>query len=165
MILPQSPDRVQKIPAARRVQIAGRLVQDQGLGHEGQDRGQGQPLLLTARERRRRLLPEVIQADQAQAPIRPARDLRAVHAQVLRAEGHLQRDVGREELRLEVLEDEPDAVGEIPRALGPDVLAPDPHPAGEISAHEMGDRAVQGRRQRGAARAAAAEQPHQLARP
>ena len=88
----------------------------------------------------------------------------AVHPQVLRTEGHLQGDVGGEELGLEILEHEADAVGQIAGPLLPYVLARDAHPARELASDEMGNGTVQRAGQRGSAGAASAEQADQLAR-
>ena len=108
---------------------------------------------------------EVREAHHAQARIHPPRDLCRMHPQVLGAEGHLEGDVGGEELGLEILEDEPDAVGEIPRALRADILAVDQDAAREVAADEVGNGAVQRGGQRRAAGTAPAEQPHQFAAP
>ena len=64
----------------RRVEIGGRLVEEQHVGPDRPGAGQGQPLLLAARQGARRPLGAVGQAGALQRLARPAGPLRLGHA-------------------------------------------------------------------------------------
>ena len=81
-------------------------------GSQGQDRGQGQPLLLAAGETGGSPVLNRPSTRPAGDRVHAADHLLPVHPQVLGAEGHLQCNVGGEELGLEVLEDETDLAGQ-----------------------------------------------------
>ena len=65
--------------------------------------------------------------------------LLALDPEVLGPEGHLQGHVRREELGLEVLEDEPDLLGELPDLPLPRRAPPDAHLSLHPAPEEVGD--------------------------
>src|SRR5918997_2560188 len=151
---PELPDRVE---------VRRRLVQAQYPRLYRQDRRDGEPLLLPARERRRLASLEPLEPHPPKHPPPPPGHLLPLHPEVLGPERHLQSDVSGEELRLEVLEDQPHLPGELSDLPLARRAPPDPylplHPAPE----EVGYQAVQRDAKRALPRPRRPHHDHELA--
>ncbi len=106
-------EHAEQVAAADRIEVGGRLVQEEHVGLERQQPRDREPLLLAAGERRRVAALEAREPDGLERGLDARRHVGGGHAELLEAEDDLLRDVGREELRLEVLEHHADAAGEL----------------------------------------------------
>ena len=98
-------------------------------------------------------MPEASQADGFQRRQDSAIHLGAIHADLFHRERDLVRDVGREQLRLEILEDHADLRRDLADAKMLERLAGDKNCAVEIAVLELRDNSVEAFRQRRFARA------------
>src|SRR5215211_1453114 len=125
------------------IEVRGRLVQAQDAWLYGEHRSYGETLFLAAGEGGRCTAFESFEAHLPEHALDAPDHFVALHGEVLGPEGDFEGHVRREELGLEVLEDEPHLLGELadpPLAGGasPDAYLP-LHPASE----EVGDQTVQ----------------------
>ena len=99
---------------AGRVELGGRLVEDEHVGAHRDDAGDGDPLLLAARERERLAVGEVADAEALEHGVDPGVHRLARHAQVLEPEGELlaDRQLRGRELVGRRREDDPDPPGQ-----------------------------------------------------
>ena len=111
-------DRAAHSGDAHRVQVGGGLVEQQEAGSHGEDRGEGEPLLLAARQGGGGVVGGGVEADRAGGGADARPYLLAGDAQVLHAEGHVVADAGQDHLGLGVLHHEPDAAPQV-RGGGP----------------------------------------------
>jgi hypothetical protein len=125
------------------IEVRGRLVQAQDARLYRQDRGYGQSLLLAAREGGRLAALKPFQAHLLQHAFYAPDHLLALDLEVLRPEGDLEGDVGREELGLEVLEDEPHLFSELADLPLAGRASFDAHLPLHPSPEEVGDQTVQ----------------------
>ena len=94
---------------AHRVEVRGRLIQEEEARPHRQDGRQREALLLAPRQLRRRMVEGDIQADGVQRVAHARPDVGASHPQVLHAEGHVVADTGQDHLGLGVLHEQADA--------------------------------------------------------
>src|SRR5207249_8304049 len=142
--------------AADGVQVGRRLVEHHDRWAERQQPGDREALLLAARERRRVTSLEAREPDGRERTRDALRHLGRRDGGVLEPEHDLLGHVGREELRLEVLEHHADRAGELADAPPVDGLAQEADVAGHLGGHEARHEARETPRQRGLAGAAGA---------
>ena len=106
-------EHVEQPDLAARVEGVGRLVEQQDVWLHGDDRGDGDALLLAARERVRRPVEELLDAQVLGHVAHAAADLVLRQAELQRPEGELVEDAGAEQLHVGVLEDEADPGAEV----------------------------------------------------
>jgi hypothetical protein len=144
------------------IEVRRRLVEAQDTRLYCQNRRYGEPLLLSAGEGSRLTSLEALEAHPSQHAFHAAGHLLPVYLEVLRSEGHLEGDVGGEELRLEVLEDEPDLLGELADPALPGGVSFDPHLALHPTAEKVWDQAVERDAQSALPRAGRPHDDHEL---
>ena len=147
----------QDVVAADRIEVGRRLVEDEDARPERQQPRDREPLLFAAGERRRIAALEAREPDRGERPRDPRRHLARIDAHLLEPEDDLLRDVGREELRFEVLEDHADRAGELADAAAGDGFAGEAHVAREVGRREAWD---EPRETAGERRLAGARGPH-----
>ncbi len=106
-------EHVEQPDLAARVERAGRLVEQQHARVHGDDGGDGDALLLAARERVRRAVEELVDAQVVRDLGDEALDLVPRQAELQRPEGELVADVGAEQLDVRILEHEPHPGAEV----------------------------------------------------
>ena len=89
---------------AVRVEVRGRLIEEQNARSEHEDPGDRESLLLSTRERRGRAIFAVREADVRQRAVDSRPDLRRRDAVVLEAERHVVACAGHDELRFRILQ-------------------------------------------------------------
>ena len=99
------PHRLQKIRGGNRIQLAGRLVQNQQPRVHGHDRGQVQQLLLPAGELRHIAHKPVLDSEIGRHLRHPQTDGRRVAPQAFQPEGKLMPDLVRHNLVVRILQD------------------------------------------------------------
>jgi hypothetical protein len=99
------------------VEVRCRLVEEQHARSEREDPGDGEALLLAARERRGRAVLAVREPDVPERPMDPRPDLSGWDAVVLETERDIVAGARHDELRLWVLEHESDAAPDDELAL------------------------------------------------
>jgi hypothetical protein len=129
-------------------------------GQCGPDRD---PLLLAAGQRPQRPVPQVGEAQQVKRFLRPGAHRRRVHGQLLHGVGEFFFDRVGDEPGGRVLPDHADHVGKLARPVPRRVAAVDHHPAGQGTAGEVGDKAVDQGQQRGLTAAGVPDHQAQLA--
>ena len=145
----QPAEDVEDLGAARRVEVRRRFVEHHDRRPEGEKARDREPLLLAAGERRRVPSLEAREADRGERAGHALGHRRGSDPGVLEREDHLLRHVGREELRLEVLEHHADRPGELAHARTVDRVPEEPDlPAelrGQEARHEPREAAGEGR--------------------
>ena len=126
-----------------RVQLRGRLVQHQDRGTHHQAGRDHQPLLLPAREMGGRSLHKLLQSHDLKRPLNPFGHLLPRDAQVLGRKGCLRAYVGREELRLGVLEYHAHVLRHLVDVVAARVQAHHLCPAPHLATEHVGDNPVQ----------------------
>jgi hypothetical protein len=101
---PQGLEVLQDLPASRGVEHRGGLVEDEYLGFDGQEAGQGDALLLATRESMGLVAFVAFEADDPYGPGNPIAHLLAGNAKVLEAEGDVVLNERGNEAVLGVLE-------------------------------------------------------------
>ncbi len=99
--------RIPHLAHALRVEVRRRLVQQHESGAHREHAGQGEALLLAARERRGRMVERHVEAHGRHRRLDARPDLRPRHPEVLAAEGDIVAGAGEDHLRVGILEDEP----------------------------------------------------------
>ena len=89
---------------ARRIEVGGRLIEEEQAWIERQGPRQRQALLLSARQRVDRMVTIVRKADGDQRRLDQGPDRLPRHASVLQAEGHVVAGAGHDQLRSRILE-------------------------------------------------------------
>ena len=120
-----------------RVELRGRLVENEAGWPQHQCGSDGDPLPLAARERRQAAAAEPERADPIQRLLDAAGHRPGLHAEVLEPEGDLAVDEIEHGLRLQVLEDEPDLVGQPPGRRAQHVEAADHGAAADATSVQM----------------------------
>ncbi|PSK62519.1 hypothetical protein B0E53_05584 [Micromonospora sp. MH33] len=141
---------------AGRVEVGGRLVEQQEPRPQRERPGQGEPLLFAAGERRRGPVPVIREADPAQRLVHPGPDLVGGHAPVLQPERDVVAAAGHHQLGLRVLEDDADAFPGLTRVEPVDL------DGALLLAGVLGQQPGQRRQQRALARPGGAQQQHPL---
>ena len=144
------------------VEVRGRLVQAKNARLDGEHRSYGEALLLATGEGGRRTVLEPFEAHLAEHALDAPDHLLTLHGEVLGPEGDLKGHVRREELGLEVLEDEAYLLGELadpPLAGG---SSPDAHLPLHLAPEEVGDQTVQGDTERALPRPRWPHHDHEL---
>ena len=100
---------------ATRIQVRGRLVQEQQARAHRENRRERQALLLPARQLRRRMIKGCVQAHRAQGLLHARPYLLAGNPQVLHTEGHVVTHAGQDHLGLRVLHEEAHAAPRLRR--------------------------------------------------
>ena len=159
----QCPEDLEDGGHAGRIEVRGRLIEDDATGKRGQDVGDGETLLFAARERLRQARLVAGQADLPQGPRHRVEHHGARPAAVLQPEGRLVLDAGHDELTLRILEDDPDPFAEASRRRARDLLLADREAPLPATPKGVRDDAREGARQRALARSRWAE--HEQDRP
>jgi hypothetical protein len=157
----QAEQDLGQLAASGRVQVGGRLVQDEDLRFHRQYGRHRDPAALAETEVLRRAAGDVEHADGLQGPLHPLVEFGAAQAQVGGAERDVLADGRHEELVVGVLEDDADPAPDLPQALlvlGVDELAAHVHRA-ETAVQDPVEVQDEGR----LARPVGAEQRHALA--
>ena len=102
-LLIETADGIQHLPAAVGIQHGGGLVQNDALRFHSDDAGDGDPLLLTARQLMRRMGAVIEHIHRPQGVVHPAADFLRRHPQVFGAEGHVLLHDGGDQLVIWVL--------------------------------------------------------------
>jgi hypothetical protein len=144
----ESLDRAEEEPRGIRVELRGRLVEQEQVRLEGERRGEGDTLELAAGELGRPATPQVERSDRLERTLDARADLRRRRAEVLEPEGDLVLDERHHDLVLGILEDGRDRPGEIRGAGRARVLTRDHHPSGEATAVEVRDEPGEGAQER-----------------
>ncbi len=110
----QAGEQREELATPGGIEIGRRLVEKPKLRFQGQHRSDGEPLLLTARERRRIAAFEAAEADGVERLVDSSAHRSWIDAELLEPEHHFLLHARREQLRLEILKDEADAIGQIP---------------------------------------------------
>jgi hypothetical protein len=138
-----------RLLGAFRVELGGRLVEQEQARLQGEHRGEADALELAAGQLGDRSLGQVSGADGGQRPLRARRDQLRHGAEVLEPERDFGLDPREHDLVLRVLEERRHAAGEVGRPGTPCVVAVDLDAACEAAPvevrHEAGKRAQQGR--------------------
>ena len=137
------------VAGPRRIELGGRLIEDEDDGAHRDDAGDGHPLLLAARQREGLAIGEVGDTQAGQDGIDPRVHLRTRHGEVLQSEGELLADrlLGGRELVGGRREDDADPTQEgIGLAFG-GVDAIDADAAGQRGPHDARDEAAGGQRE------------------
>ena len=122
--LPKRVRNSEDVKLAYRVEVRCRLVQADDLRVPDEDGRDRQSLLLPTGQGRRLALVEPDEVDVAKRLVDAAADLRSFDPEVLGGEGDFKTHIRGEELRLEVLEDQPDPFGELRhRVIGSPLIA------------------------------------------
>ncbi len=148
-----------------RIELGGRLVEQEEPGTKREGRGDTHPLELAGRELVRLPACQMLGSKRTERLESAAVDLRRRRAEVLEPEGNLVLDPGEDDLVLGILKDARNAPGEVarPRAAGVAAVHLDPprEPAAVKVRHETGERT----QQRGLSRAGRAQEADELAGP
>ncbi len=112
-----------------RVKVGGGLVEDEHLGLEREDRGNGDLLLFSARERAELPIDQVRGSDRVQRPIYAPPDLGDGLTAIFQTKGDLIPHRRRTELRLGVLLDQAHDIGKLIDRGAPRVHVGDAHAA------------------------------------
>jgi hypothetical protein len=145
-----------------RVELRGRLVEQQQLGLEGERRSEADALQLARRERLGSAAEEVLGADHGQGGPSAGKDLVRRDAEVLEPEGDLVLDMAEDDLVLRVLEERRHGAGQLRRAGRARVGPADLDATGEAAAVEVRHEARKRAQQRRLPRARGAEQDDEL---
>ena len=156
--------RVQEGGRSARVELRGRLVEQQERGPERQRSRETHALQLAAAQLRRTAAGEVLGADRGERLARARANLGRRRAQVLQTEGDLGGHARHDDLVLGILEHSRDGSGEVGRTGAARVAAADGDAPGEAAAVEVRHQAGQRAEERGLPRAGGAEQGDALAR-
>ncbi len=116
-IVVESHERGQHVVSALGVELRRRLVEHQRLRTGGQRAGDHAPLPFTAREGRRVAVAEVGDPERVEHLLDAPAHRLLREAEVLEHEGEVALDVVDDELRLRILRDETDDVGELARMV------------------------------------------------
>ncbi len=135
------------------IEIGGRLVEHYNRRPQRQHRRDRKALLLAARQRHRIAMLKAAQPDGLQRGNDSPIHLRAVHADLFHCERDFVRDVGRKQLRLEILEDHAHFRRDVADAKMLERLACNTDRAAKIAVLELRDDAIEAFRERGLARA------------
>ena len=122
---------------ALRIELRGRLVEQEQRGREGEDRGEAHPLELSGGQRLRPALGQPLAAYFGERVVHARPDLARRRADVLEAEGDLVRDRPEDDLVLGILEERRNLAGEVGGPEPPGVPAGDHDPALEAPAVEV----------------------------
>ena len=128
---------------APRIELAGRLVEDQHPRLQRQSGGDRDPLPLAAGEGAEIATAQRGDAEQVEHLLDPLAHRHRRDAELLHPEGQLVLDDRRDELRLRLLEDEPDLGAQDPRAVAARVETAHRHTAAEAAAGEVRHQPVQ----------------------
>ena len=151
-------DGVAHLAHADGVEVGRRLVEQDEAGVHGDDAGEGEALLLAARELRGVVTERRGEADPGEGPGDAPPDVGARNAQVLHAERHVVADPRQDHLRVGVLQDHADAVAP---AVGAGAV--DQEAAVLVAVLAAAEHAGQAVQQGGLAGTRRAEQQHALA--
>ena len=156
-------DRGEHVVGPLRVELRRRLVEHER-GRRGGERARDRrPLPLAAGQRRGGAVAQVRDAERVEHLLDPAAHRRLGQREVLEHERDVGLDVVDDELRLGVLVDEPDDVGELARLVGTRAAAEGDDVATEAPAGRVRHEAVGGAQQRALARPRRADDEEHLA--
>ena len=155
---------VEELFGALRIELRGRLVEQEQRGLESEHRGEAHPLELPGGQRLGPALGQPLSSHLCERCVHARPDLAGRPADVLEAEGDLVRDPAEDDLVLGILEEGCNLACEVGRAEPPGVPAGDHDPAPEPPAVEVRNEPRQRAEERRLARAGRAEQRHDLAR-
>ena len=113
-LLVESPQERDQLVGRDRVELRGRLVEEDHLRPAGQRRREGDPLLLAAAQLTRRPLEQAFDAQRERRLLDPPGDPRRPVAAILERKGELGSDRPHQDLRLRVLEQGPRDRGHAP---------------------------------------------------
>jgi hypothetical protein len=147
-----------------RIELRGRLVEQQELGLERKRGRQAHPLELAGRQRLDAARGEVVRADSSERCVCPREDLGRRRSEVLEPESHLVLDPVEDDLILRVLEQHGHSARELGRPLQPRVAARYFDLAGETPAVEVRDEARECAQERRLPRAGRPQKGDDLAR-
>ena len=162
-LLAQPADQREDFGRALGVEIGGRLVENDHRGPQRHHGGDREALFFSTRKRGRVATLESLEADRRERVCDPADHLGARHPDLLHREGDFVLDVGREKLRLEVLEHHPDHRGDVGHARAVERAPADPDHAVEVTVLKARDDAIEALGERGLARARGAHDSDHLA--
>ena len=153
-----------QLRGAARVEVRGRLIQDQRVGPRGQRRGERDALLLAAREAIDAPRGAIGQPNGRQRFGDARWHLGGRHPQVLQAERHLVLDRQHGELARRILEDGADAFGQVTGRKGDGRATVDLDLAAQVGVFAERDQTGQAQAEGALARTARAGQQHPFAR-
>jgi hypothetical protein len=157
-------DQLENFRSALWIEIGSRLVEHDHRRPQRQHRRDREPLLFAARQRHRIAMLEAAQPDRLERGHDSPIHLGAFHADLFHRERDFVRDIGREQLRLEILEDHADLRRDLADPQLLERFARDANRAMEIAILELGDDAVDAFRQRRFTRARRAHHANHFAR-
>ena len=156
-------ERGEHVVGALRVELRRRLVEHERLRAGGERAGDHAALPLAARERRRVAVAQVRDAERVEHLLDPPAHRLLGEAEVLEHEREVALDVVDDELRLRVLGDEADDVGELARMVRSGRAAEHHDVAAEPAAARVRHEPVRRAQQRALARARRADHEQELA--
>ena len=162
--LVDAPQDAEQLVAGHRVELGGRLVEQQQPRAGGQRRAERDALELAAGQLVRRAVEQPGDAERERGLLDPARDRRGAPAAVLERERQLRADSAHHDLRLGVLEQRAGDRGQLGRAVVARVQPAGEQPARELAAVEVRDEPGRGAQQRRLARPRPAREDDELAR-
>ena len=145
------------------IEIGGRLVENQQARLRGQDGGDADALLLTARKLEYGAVAEAGEADKAQGVSLTRQNFGRRPAEILETEANFVAHTAVDDLRVGVLKDHADLGGEFNHFRLGDRLAAHPGVPRQCSINQMWSRAVQQIEQRALAGSARPKDQHELA--
>jgi hypothetical protein len=146
------------------VEVRRRLIEDQDLRLQGQDAGEGQPLLVAAGKRGDPRRKGAIQSRLPQGRRDPMGHFGARHAEVFQTEGDLVVDTQHAELRVRVLKEQADLAGGRGEGTVAGVAAGDADGPAQLAFDHVRNQAIQALGERTLATAARAEDEDRFAR-
>jgi hypothetical protein len=158
----EASGELEQVVGGLRIELRGRLVEEEKLRVEGQRRREADALQLPRGQLRDPSLEQVLRANRGQAASHPRRDLHGVRADVLQPEGNLVVHPAEHDLVLGILKDGRDRPGELRGTSAPRVHPGDANAPLETPSVEVGNESRQRPEERGLARARGAEQGHDL---
>ncbi len=144
------------------VEVRSRLVKDQHLGPHGKGRGDGHPLLLAARQKRRIAVAIPVKADRIERPVHALGYLLRREPKILGPESDLVLHPHLRQLRFGVLKDQAGNLRKIGHGVVARVQPAHQHVAAKDASRGMGCKAVEGEREGRLAGADAAQQCDEL---
>ena len=163
-LLVDAPQHAEQLVAGDRVELGGRLVEQQQPRPGGQRRAERHALELAAGQLVRRAVEQPGDAERERGLLDPARDRRRAPAAVLERERQLGAHGAHHHLRLGVLEQRAGDGGQLGRAVVARVEPAGEQPARELAAVEVRDEPGGGAQQRRLARPRPAGEHDELAR-
>ena len=161
---PEPHDLVEKLLGPGRIELRGRLVEQNHARSQRDRRGEAHALKLAARELSSSAVGKMLSTDELECLLHSAANLGRRRAEVLETKGDLVRDLGHHNLLLGVLKDARNRPGEVGRTRGPRVVAPELDGAAKSPTMEMRHEASEGSQERRLPGAGRPEERNQLSR-